>query len=465
MSHAGNRLPYAIWVIAILLFILFIAYIKAGACLSLNPAKTDFGKFYESARLYWEGKNIYTRLYFDFNDIGQYSRRIGVPGNLNAPFFTVLTLPLGLIGYQLALYTWLALSALMGIASAWLLAVNLRHSLNKPFNALTILFPVITLIVFSFFPSFSNIIYGQTGLFLLLLFCLSWDFARNEQDRGAGLLLGIACSIKIFVGLLFIFFLMRRQWRLLAWFAGTFVVCNVISLALFGGATYFEYYKTLHLIQWYASTWNASILGMAGRIFGMSEGNQVVWDLPHLASILHKIISAMLMFGIWSLVKSTDKHSLKSLDIGFSYTLVAMLLISPLGWFYYFPILLIVYSVIVIYTPTTRYLLPVIFLSLIAIMLSNIPSLLLVPKDIKTISIGLIQGGIYFYALLLLIIVSFLLAKERLSYNKAYAIPARYVMGLMIIILTPSILSILMFAVNCPVKNVLDNAQIVACYR
>lgn len=446
--------------VSFLLFFLLAAYVKSIAGLSLNPLNSDFGKFYESANLYCQGKNIYTRLYYKFNNKYQYSRKIGVPGNLNAPFFTVLTLPLGLVDYSLALYIWSTLSILAGLASAWLLAKIVMQYHSPPLDNLGSLSVFIGVIIFGYFPSFSNIIYGQLGLLLLLFFVAAWKCAREQKDHHAGILLGIIFSIKVFVGLFLIFFLLRRQWRICSWFMGTFIVCNLIAWSFFGLDTYLEYYKTLHFIKWYASSWNASIFGILARLFGANEGNVPLWEAPWLTPLLHKVGSFILLIGLGRLAKpvSTQKvynpTTLRDFDIGFCYTLVAMLLISPLGWLYYFPILLIVFSTIFLDYQKASFSPSLYCLTVLAAFLSNLPRALAGPTYIKDAYFSIGWASFYCYALLLLTFILFKIRKTR--NNKAHSISTNVMLLSMSIVLSPSIVSIIMYSINNPSNNALD---------
>lgn len=429
-----------------LLFLLALAYIKSASYLSTEPDKLDFGKFYASAHLYWQDKSIYSR--WDYKLLGEgihYHYTTHYASNLNAPFFTVLMLPLGLLKYKAALYLWLTISILAGSAGAVLLAKVLADKRWLTAECKLPLYILANLLFFSYFPSFINIQYGQVGLLLFFAVTLLWMFAREQRDIGAGLILGILISVKIFAGLIAVFFLFQKRWRALTACALTMLLCNLISIALFGLKAYSEYIDILHHIKWYSATWNASILGMATRLFGYHEYNISLWALPWLTPIIHKVGSAILLLGLWFIAKPERQN----FDIGFGYTLVAMLLISPLGWLYYFPLLFIVFICLVKDYQKQEAPAAMWIAAYAALFLSNIPIALFAREDVQGMLVIWVWGGIYFYALTILagtLLQQAVSKAEKMSHHHLFTVKDLWM--LIIFAFAASYLSIILFAVN-----------------
>ncbi|UCD99720.1 MAG: DUF2029 domain-containing protein, partial [Chloroflexota bacterium] len=189
-----------------------------------------------------------------------------------------------------------------------------------------------------FFPTFLSIISGQFSFLLFFLLTLAWIFTRSKKDILAGLVLGIALSFKLFTGLFLLIFLIQRRWRLFIWYLGTFITCNLVALFVVGIDDHLEYLNIMNSINWYSASWNASFMGFFTRIFGGSLSVPFV-DSPTKGLILIGIAAILtLLIIIWVAIIDFSKD-LKNIDLVFSITTISMLLLSPLGWIYYFVIL------------------------------------------------------------------------------------------------------------------------------
>jgi hypothetical protein len=156
----------------------------------------------------------------------------------------------------------------------------------------------------------------------------------------AGVLLGVLASIKYFYGLFLVYFVLIRAWRgLLAMLAaGCGMV--VVSVAVFGVVAYQQYSHVLQLISWYSSSWNASSLGFWRRLLG-GEGNWSLWQWPQAVPSLVIVTNLGLLLSYVGYARNWPRHNQVRNQALFAYTLVLMLLLSPLGWLYYFLVLLI----------------------------------------------------------------------------------------------------------------------------
>jgi len=364
-----------------------------------------------SAKFYWEGKSIYSpvpKINFENpkekvsdwlkNDQSQaiQSSRDTEHANLNPPFQTLLLAPVGLIKYEQAFLIYSFISIISGLVAVLLIA----HEMANEKYELSFLFTFM-IIILLYFPTWSNIFCGQLSLVLLLLITLAWIAARNGRDALGGIYLGLAMSLKIFVGLFLLFFLVRRRWRLLFWFIGTFRLLSLLPLWFFGIDTYKNYITILSSITWYAASWNASFLGFFTRIFGGSE-NVPLFNLPAVAQTLTRICSLLFILWLaWLAWPRAQESSLDRFDLGFSLTITGMLLISPLGWMYYFPTLLI--PAVVAWRMVRRLDARIWYQAIIILawLLSTIPHSLIPAPEMDSPQLWFFWAGPYFYALLL----------------------------------------------------------------
>jgi hypothetical protein len=387
--------------------------------------KMDFLKFYMSAKYSLEGKDIYTSIPMTTlknpmakmipkmkEKKGKTSEptRTTVHPNLNPPFETLLLAPVGLISYEKAYLIFSILSLALGLIAAIVISnevINTRHDLSA---LLTIM-----IVILLYFPTWINIVYGQFSLILLFLITLAWIAAKKGGDCLCGLSLGLAMSLKLFVGLFFLFFLVRRRWRLLLWFFATFVLLSLLPLLVYGIGTYKNYLKILSEITWYAASWNASFLGFFTRIFGGSENVPLV-NYPTVARVLTSLCSLIFVLWLtWLAWPQAQESRSDYFDLSFSLCIVGMLLISPLGWMYYFPILIIPASVVWRLARESDHRIRYQSLIVLAWLLGTVPHLLIPSAEMNTFRIWFTWAGCYFYALLLF---SFIISSLAQRLNK-----------------------------------------------
>ena len=320
-------------VVILIFYILVVIYFTQG------NNQNDFAIFYYSAQNFFEGKNIYFPI--PLEKIGEISPEIksilrtdSFFPNLNPPFQTLLFLPFTFINLQRANLVWAALSLMFGLISARIIANNQPL---KPVDKRSFLMPVIML--FAFFPTLAAFKVGQISLLILLLVVAGWSASRAGKDRAAGIFLGLALSLKLFIGLFIIFFLIRRRWKLLAWYIGTFLATSFLALFVFGIDAYRQYIVNIRDITWYEHSWNVSFTGFFTRLFGGTD-NISFLNWPEMINIV--VFSLSLISVIILIWVAWPRYGLSSairFDLGYALTLVFMLLISPLGWIYYFPLL------------------------------------------------------------------------------------------------------------------------------
>lgn len=386
-------------ILALFLALLLLGYFITIQAFSRYPESGDFSKFYQSGKFFLEGKDIYTPIpvgSLQPRPQGFKSPMDSLHPNLNPPFQTLLMLPLSLFDYLTAYWLWSIFSLACGLLGVTLLV---RAYAGVRYDSKLMLGSWILLL--AYFPTYVTVVYGQFSLVLFLCLVVAWIASKKENDRVAGMILGAAMGLKIFTGLFMIFFAVRRRWRLLGWMLMAFLFCSLFGLLIFGESTYINYYKILANVTWYAASWNASFMGFFSRIFGGSD-NIPFWTLPWLAKGLADLCSLLLIFGlIYVACPRPHETSQIRYDLGFSLTIVAMLLISPLGWMYYFPCLFIPLAVVERNSTKTSSKHVYRILIVFALLLSTIPQMLIPSTDINEPLLWFVWAGFYFYSLLL----------------------------------------------------------------
>ncbi|MCK9375637.1 MAG: DUF2029 domain-containing protein [Syntrophobacterales bacterium] len=418
-----DKKQFLIKLVLALIFTFSLAYYYATINhLSEFPEIGDFSKFYMSARYFWEGKDIYAPVPLStfrnphdeiFNKLKLLpldklkSARKNLHPNLNPPFQTLLMSPLGLIGYEKAFWIYSFLSITMGLVALVLISRELattKHDLPVLLGYL--------IVILCYFPSWVSIVFGQFSFILLLLITLGWLAARSGKDKMAGIYLGLAMSLKIFMGLFLIFFLIRRRWRLLSWFVSIFIILSLLPLLIMGIDTYKDYLSILSGITWYATSWNASFMGFFTRLFGGSENLPLI-NRPDVALALTRICSLTFLCGLgWVAWPREPTASPDQFDLGFSLTIVGMFLLSPLGWMYYFPALIIPAAVAWRLAGRLGSGIRYRILLVVAWILSTIPRMLIPSAEVNTPQLWFTWAGFYFYSLLLFSFILGSLARQ-----------------------------------------------------
>jgi alpha-1,2-mannosyltransferase len=319
--------------------VLLVAYFLLLSSATKLPISLDFTIYYASVRYFWEGERIYAKVpvgSFGPMPEGLEFDRDTLHANLSPPAAMLLMAPLGRWELPTAYFIWSTFSIVCGIAAALLLGLAVGGKANRIGRTLAL-----TFLLLAYVPTFTNVQIGQVGLVLLLLLSIVWVAARRGRDGVAGIALGLALTMKLFVGLLVLYFLVRRRWRLVAWSGAVLLLTSLASLIVFGPASFPDYARVLQTVTWYAINWNASLLGFFTRILGGSENIPLV-VMPGLAYALSYGLSLLAVLALVWLSWPRDGEPLPAvLDVGFGLALALMLLVSPLGWMYYFPLLLI----------------------------------------------------------------------------------------------------------------------------
>ena len=316
---------------------------------SLRPRShqgVDFFQEWSSAKSHLDSRPIYSRhsetipryLGLSVNAGRSEDVQIEIDVNAHPPPSVFLALPFALLDYPDAVLAWNVLSLL-------LLAVSLRwlvRELGIPFKAWSVM-PTVTILLLCN-PFRQQVNQGQFNLLLLFLLVAIWLAGRSERVWLAGTLLAMATAVKLFPGFLFLYFLLRRDWRIVAVGVAGVAVIGVAAGFAFGWESYRKYVaEVLPQVNDYRGGWlNASLVGFCTRLFdpaAVSEQVEPLWRNPLFAKLSAGVMCLSVVV-VWSRrvlrADTADKR-----DRVFGMGLVAMLLVSPITWDHYFLLLLL----------------------------------------------------------------------------------------------------------------------------
>lgn len=235
-----------------------------------------------------------------------------------APFTWLPVAPAGLL--------WDLAGLLMVTLSLALIARALRITLHPVGLAVAL-----GLLIF-WPPLLDTLLEAQMSPALLLLLTLTWLWRRAKEPELAGAALGVAAAIRLFPALVGVYFLLRRDWRTLYGMVTAFLAVSALALLLIGPGGYRAFV--------------GDALPGASRSWGDSPHNVSLWGLadhiaPHTAAggLGFLLVAAYLAFVItrtWRRRGQGAREDEATLLLYYP----AMLLVSPLGWQYYFLLLL-----------------------------------------------------------------------------------------------------------------------------
>ncbi len=308
---------------------------------NIRPARgliPDFFKEWVSARNYFTGHPVYA------NQRDSLWRTMRLkPGegwfeeyNAHPPTAVLISLPFGLLNYQDAHAAWNLCSLALLALTLWRVSVALSLRWNLAgWSAVLGLLLVCD-------PLRQTINQGQLNLVLLWLLAETWIADRQGRPLLAGWWLGWAAAIKLFPVFLFLYFLMRRDWRAIA--AGVVSCAAVMGLttAILGWQAHVDYVTlAMPALRSMRDAWgNVSLDAFWARLFDAPSSVVEAWQTLPAWRIAGTVLSSLALLG-WLIARLRNSDRFKTDDAGFSLCVVAMLLLSPITWAHYFMLLLV----------------------------------------------------------------------------------------------------------------------------
>jgi hypothetical protein len=262
--------------------------------------KTDFQVFYDSGRAWLQGADLYAT-----------SARMP---NLNPPHFVVAFAALSVLPVQGALAVWLIVNVASAVLASALIFVELRiaastRNVQIAMTAAGLCTGVLVALETA----------QITGV-LMLLMTLAWSASRRGRWIACGIIVGLIVSVKPFFGCLLLIPMHRSRYRSIAAAIVTAGAALVAGAVLAGPDSVGRWIQTGQLVDWFQHPANASLLGVLARA---GERSWMVWCMVALTVV----------------AVSAAGGPRRSLDVDWSVFALVSLLISPLGWNYYLPIL------------------------------------------------------------------------------------------------------------------------------
>jgi hypothetical protein len=252
--------------------------------------------------------------------------------NLNPPHFHLLMRPFTWFSPPVAFGLWLALGIAALAASLSLTYRTLGLRLSPAGAALAVV------AILAAAPTIAVLLTGQFAWMLALAVTWAWMRARSARWIAAAAALGVAASLKPFLGLFLPYLLLHRRWAAAAAFTGTAAGSYVAGVAAFGTAAAAGHVASFGSISWASNVLNGSAYGVLQRAAHGAAGK---WDVVPVAAATHLPI-ALVWVALSMVILAVTFRAVRPLRVGagvdrdFLLLIAAGLLVSPLGWSYYF---------------------------------------------------------------------------------------------------------------------------------
>jgi alpha-1,2-mannosyltransferase len=326
VAVAGDLVRVAVGLAVVLLVAFWVVFYAAlvRAMVTENHLN-DFGKFYYATKAFLSGGDMYgptiaTETVLD-------SKTTIRLLDMNPPHFHLLILPLARFTPEQALILWGVVGLIALVASIKLIA----RELGVRWTVAGAIWTLLAVVAFA--ATGTTIVTGQLTFVILLPMTLAWIAARRNRWTRAGIWLGVAASVKPFLGVFLVWLLLRGRIRAAAAFIGAAGACTVAGLIVFGWRSYAGWLGALSSVTWHWSPMNVSVTGLLARTFSGSAFFRPLVDAPSVVQPLGAAIGFVV--AVVSLVILSRGEGEAEVDRGFAGLMLAALLAAPLGSVYY----------------------------------------------------------------------------------------------------------------------------------
>lgn len=322
----------------------FVAALVAGKRIadSYEPRelyRKDFLQEYVLARAVLAGV-------YPYAPMPEMAARFGLPPDVpwshptpHTPAAAILSVPLGLLPYPVAVTIWL----LFELACLAIVVELLARAWGEPVSLLMKI--AIFLMGLATGPVLHELWFGQFSSILLLLLTLAWLNLRSDRDEIGGALIGLSIALKLTAWPIALFLLLTNRWRAILPAIGVIALLHFVAVLVLGMAPVLDYYYVVgqQIAADYA--WhdeNFSLWTLIPRLFshstieGIRAANHFV-ALPLDASPMMRPLLryAFLVMATAFLGAMWLARHCRSFDSSYGILLCASLPINPVVWDHY----------------------------------------------------------------------------------------------------------------------------------
>jgi alpha-1,2-mannosyltransferase len=295
----------------------------------------DFEEYYATATAVHHGESPYARALL-VRDAGYSMGHPTIPRPSGNPYFypppmAVALVPLTALPFEAARLVWLAFNYSVVIATSLaLMRLFVPGHREWWLPAAAALSAALAL----FQPIRAGLFWGQIDIFLLLSLTLVLFAFVHRRDHLAGFWLGLAIVVKPFLGLLLLFFLWKRAFRVVA--AACLVSAAVLgaSLLVVGPHVMLEFVSAALYTSgpvWAVSPGNQSPYGFLLRLFSPNAFTAPILELPVLVSVVRGGLVVAVVALLAVLISPSRSIPVRRQALEYGLVIVGTLLISPIA--------------------------------------------------------------------------------------------------------------------------------------
>jgi hypothetical protein len=290
--------------------------------------------------------------------------------NNHPPYALFFALPLVFLSYNQAIIIWSILTTVGFFAIGWMVVRELHIKLSPEW------YLILIGVAMCWYPFYGHIGIGQLSIIICVCVVAAWVLLRRERWFAGGFLIGLACLVKLYPGLLLVYLILRRRWRAL-WGALTCMLAGTLLVLVFIRPQDISLYVTKVMPadakDWATFPVNFSLFGFFAKLFRDSDRIKPILVNPNLALGLSLICSfALLAFLVFQL--QHIPRTRRGEDTAYGVTSLAMLILSPVIWFHALLFLPLQFGLL-LYDPRARKNQKLLLFCLIAFLLVSIPDI------------------------------------------------------------------------------------------
>jgi hypothetical protein len=248
--------------------------------------------------------------------------------NNHPPLTAFLLAPISFLPYMDVGIIWTILSIILYFLTWWMIMRELNIHLPLEYLLVFIGFSL------CWHPFHIHIGLGQWSILIGSCIAICWICLRHDRDLLAGIVLGLACLIKFYPGLLIIYLLFTKRWKALLATVSVVLVGTLLLGFILGPDQIIYYFTTVvsrdtNIYSTFPQ--NFSLSGILGKF--LTNGNWVkpilVSPIPiHWLTLILDIGVLIILIKMMFRFPNDQDHK----DIAFSLIIISMIFLSPVSW-------------------------------------------------------------------------------------------------------------------------------------
>lgn len=172
---------------------------------------------------------------------------------------------------------------------------------------------------------------GQVSQLIAFSYLVAWWSARQGRQALAGGALGIACTLKLFPGVMLIWLAVTRRWRAVAVAVAVYLIAAVVMTARFGLDSWRVFFVAQKEVAnaWLANVANLSVHGVIQRLWA-NPACQLPGPVAGEALALSTLLAAVLL-----VLAARQARRAPADDLGFGVFAVLSVVTSQWAWPHY----------------------------------------------------------------------------------------------------------------------------------